>query len=386
MKINNPFLDQIQSRVANNYFPLYAPVTKDGWFNLDALNQFCESQLDQIVEREFCKNDKNITYLLEFQAVRMWDISALLWLSIALQYYRKQGLRFKIHLPDVKGDLDEYQYKSAAKSADFLRRWNFDIALSHIDKLDRVLVPEQVEYFENNKLLHYRESDQVYSIDGKFEKPLTNKLLSIRDLSTFADEPGQGIISGKKIEDCIVEFHDINVGNILFNQCGLSKEDTESFADHLVGESLLNMKQHPDATSGFLAISRLGSSDKLILVVVDNGESIQSTITDVYNEKNGKNINKKVLPEGVDWEVRADMLHFATQPFVSSKPTTPGIEIGMGLTYIKEDTVDNFKGDFTIISESVIATYKEDSKRHPCISSWNHKWKGNLLRISIPIK
>jgi hypothetical protein len=370
--------------IPNRDFYLYAPVTREGWFNLDTLNDFCAKQLDSTLESGVLQSDPNLTLILDFKAVRKWDISALLWLSIALKYYyREAGLKFKLRLPEPDNFMNEFQHNDAIKSSEYLRRWSFDKALKHVDSLDRLLIESQRDYFSNTEFHFYKEASTFYTLEGKTYKPESNSLIKVRDLSTFGEELGNQTISDLKIEQCIKDFHDPNVANVLHSQCGLPQSDATAFADHLVGESLLNVKQHPGATSGFLAISKLKDEGELILAIVDDGNSIQETIEKVYKDKN-KSVAEKTLNE-LSWEVRADILDFATEPHVSSKDLSISAECGMGLTYIKEDAVDKFKGKFTIIGQSALVEYKGDSQATPSKREWKHPWKGNLLRISIPI-
>jgi len=385
MSFHNSYIDQITPDLQESYFPIHAPVSKDGWFDLKSLQTLCLASLEPLVKRNREKKTSEVVYMLDFQAVRNWDISVMLWLTLALQYYRDQGIIFKIRLPSIEGNLDQYQYKDAVKSSEYLRRWKFDTALAHVGRLEHLMIPEQRDYFKNDTYHYYGEGKIEYFYEGEKVKPQTNRLLSIRDLSTYSGGPIRGEISDKLIDDCIVDFHAPSVGNILSNLCGLPSGLTEAFADHLVGESLQNMRQHPNATSGFLSISKLRNRNSLILAVVDNGDSIQKTILDVYNRINSKKINiDNVKPE--DWKILADILDFATQPLISSKTPEQGEEIGMGLTYIKEDAVDNFKGSLTIISNSVLATYSGKSSNKPSLLPWRHNWPGNFLRIEIPTK
>ena len=370
------FINQV---VEDERYPIYAQ-TSAGFFVLSNLNLLCESQLDPLVGIE-----PSSELLLDFTGVKVWDISALLWLTLALQYYKKEGLVFRIKLPDPRYCDEKDNIEDFQKSADFLRRWNFHVPLNHVDELENILIPQQIDYFSFGPEVYYQEGSAVASLEGITEKLLSNRLVEIRDLTEKGNYLGRGKISNVKVEECIRDFDDAKIGNVLASVCGIDKKNAFCFSEHLITESLLNMQQHPNATTGLLSVSVLGKSKELILAVVDNGDSIPSTILSVYNEKNKTNYTLKSL-YSLPTDIRASILHFATQPFISRKPMNTEEDIGLGLTYIKEDTINKFGGKVRIISNSVQVVYKDNVDEKPISSEWKHPWKGNLLRLSIPLK
>jgi hypothetical protein len=291
-------------------------------------------------------------------------------------------------LPDAGPGTPVDEVDELKKSADFLRRWRFDVALAHVGELDTVLVPEQADYFTGGPRVYYTDDSLVQNPSGLVERCLSNRLMEIKDLTREGSKSGRREVSDDEIQLCIRRFQDSKVGNILFNNCEVSKEDADCFADSLVTESLLNIKQHPNATTGLIAIAVLGRSREMILAVADNGDSIASTILDTYNRRQAAPLTTNGLAKA-SLQARADIINFATQPNVSRKtPNRLGAdeEVGLGLTYIKEDTVAKFSGKLRIVSESVQLIYANDIKSAPEVKEWPHKWKGNLLRISIPLK
>jgi len=364
-------------------YPLYPPVSDDGVLALSDLNEFCRGQLDSLLGIP-----TTTMFVLDFSRVKLWDISAVLWLAIALQFYRAEKLPFRLRLPEVGQDTLPGEKIDFQKSADFLRRWRFDVALAHVGELEGILVSDQVNYFAAGPRQYYTDENLRKNPEGLLEKCLTNRLMEIRDLTRENTKTRRREVSDDEIQQTIRIFQDAKVGNILFNNCNIQKDDADCFADSLVTESLLNMKQHPNATTGMLAIAVLGRSRELILAVVDNGDSIASTILDTYNRKYGTTLDRASLPAAPLHE-RAKIIHYATQRGVSRKPPQPmdtDEEVGLGLTYIKEDAIDKYKGKLRIVSESVQLIYFNSSLADPEKKEWPHKWKGNLLRISIPLK
>jgi hypothetical protein len=354
-------------------YPLYAQ-TKRGFFGLRQLNEFCVTQLEPLVGLE-----QPSTFVLDFRDVAVWDVSAILWLVIALQHYKMARLSFRLKLPEASTESKDDPFGA---SADYLRRWRFDQALGHVGDLEALLVPEQAEYFTEGPRTKYLDTGSVLNRSGKRERLLSGRLREIRDLTRVDSRTRRRYVSSDEINACIQEFEEAGISNILYNLCAISKDDADYFAVHLVGEALLNMEQHPNATTGLLAVSVMGNSRELVLAVVDNGDSIPSTILDVFNNHH----ESHVFLESASLEDKRRMVDYATQAGVSRKQPRPDKKVGQGLTYIKEDTVDRFGGKLRIITESAQLVFQGHSSEEPEPSHWPHAWRGNLLRISIPLK
>jgi hypothetical protein len=365
-----------------NICPLFVPLKENRFFALSTLKDFCAGQLDPLLDMK-----SPSTFILDFSQVLVWDIAALLWLSIALQYYRQHDLVFSLRLPDERYGRNIEEKERLQKSADFLRRWRFDRALSHIGDPRSVLLPEQAEYFDQGPQNHYMESPSVINPDGVLDSLISNRLVAIRDMTVLNTRTGQREVSDEMIQKCIYDFQDARLGNILYNNCSIKKEDADCFADHLVTESLLNAKQHPNATTAMLSVAVMGKSRELILTVADNGDSIPSTILSVFNKKNGTKYDISTLSQQA-LKIRESITHFATQPYITSKPLSleTNEAIGLGLTYIKQGATGRFQGKLRIICESVQLIYEANNPSTPHSKDWHHSWPGNLLRISIPLK
>lgn len=355
---------------------LTCDVGSGGFFGLSNMLRFCTTKLDPLVG--------NIVddFVLDFSRVRLWDHSVLLWLAIGLQHYRREGLRFRIRLPESVAGSDP----SAERSGDFLRRWAFNVALCHVGELATVLVSDQADYFVGGPRRFYIEGSTTMTDDyGVQSKLISNRLVEIRDLTRESAAERGRVVCDKEIQACIRDFQDARIGNVLFNNCSSSKNEADCFADHLITESLLNLKQHPNASTGLLTVGVLGRSKELILCIADNGDSIVRTILPVFTKDHEIELKDEMLQD-LPLKTRSEILHFATKPYVTSKPLETNQEIGLGLTYIKQDTINRFNGKLRIISESVQAIYQEDSEAKPLVKEWRHGWGGNLLRISIPLK
>jgi len=212
---------------------------------------------------------------------------------------------------------------------------------------------------------------------------LSRRLVHIRNLSE-PTQVGPSAISDSRITECIANFQSARIGDILHVQCGIPKREADLFADHLLTEALQNVREHPRATIGMIAISIMGNTNELILSIVDNGDSIPQTIYPVYMGSHADDIEYE--RENLDLDQRAQIADYATRPGVTRKRGTEAQrpEVGMGLAYIKDDTVKTFKGKLRIITDSVALKYAALSVPDP-YSAWEHSWRGNLLRIAIPL-
>src|SRR4051812_25236725 len=97
---------------------LVAMPTGSGFFGLSDFQLFAKEV------SPYLRDDCEETLLLDFSRVRMWDISVLLWLTIALHHYRREGLPFLLQLPEG-GESSNERDVALRRSADFLRRWRF---------------------------------------------------------------------------------------------------------------------------------------------------------------------------------------------------------------------------------------------------------------------
>jgi hypothetical protein len=355
---------------APKVYPLYPPVSDKGILALSDLNEFCRGQLDPLLGIS-----TETIFLLDFSRVKIWDISAVLWLAIALQFYRGEKLAFQLRLPEGEEGSTPVEREEFKKSADFLRRWRFDVALAHVGELESIMVPHQVGYFVGGPRDYYTEESLKRNPDGLLERWLSNRLMEIRDLTQEDTKTRRKEVSDDEIQRCIRRFQDSKIGNILFNNCEIKMDDADCFADSLITEALLNTKQHPNATTGLMALAVLGNSRELILAVADNGDSIASTILDTFNQKHGTAVSREALAAS-PLHVRATIIHYATQPYVSRKPpkqVSTDEDVGLGLTYIKRDTVDKFGGKLRILRTEI----PELAYCIPCSTLSSQTWRGN---------
>ncbi len=350
-----------------------------GFFGMRELRDFTETVIEP-----YSHTSKGVLFILDFSLIKMWDVAALLWLTIGLHHYRRQDLRFLLRLPEPKLGISPKEQEELQKSSDYLRRWRFDVALQNLVRdVDDLLVPEQRGYFSQPQK-HYLPST-IRTERGVVESLLSLSLVGIRNLVDIVTlSPHE--VSEKLIAACIAHFQAARMGDILNVQCGIEKRTSDLFADHLLTESLMNLKEHPNATIGMMAVSVMGAGHELILTVADNGDSICATIFDVFC--NSRNIPRcSYNPHELTDTERADIIDFATLPGVTRKSRSVDPGSGMGLTYIKDDVLNTFSGRLRIVSDSVAVRYPAESKKKPYdIESWPHSWKGNLLRIAIPLK
>jgi hypothetical protein len=366
-----------------NAYPLFAQPDRGGFFGLTELRRYSQTVVDP-----YLASEGDVGFILDFSLVKIWDIAAVLWLVIALNYYRRNGLQFWLRLPEAGSEMDEAEARAIGRSADYLRRWRFDLALQNLDpEPANLLIPSQRDYFK--RVQEYYLPAEVETPKGLVESLISRRLIGIRNLvDIFSIEPTQ--VSDKLIANCITNFQSARMGDILHLQCGIPKRDADLFSDHLLTEGLMNVKDHPNATMGMVAVSVMGSTNELILAIADNGESIPSTIFGVFRDKHGQAEPELHAIDPFDRTKLSDaqvskVTDFATQPLVSSKGFT-GEDVGMGLTYLKQDTLSTFHGKLKILTESLLLEYKGDPQAEPSFEKWPHSWSGNLLRIAIPLK
>lgn len=339
----------------------------------------------------------------DFSLIKYWDLTALMWLVVALKHYFypvdkfSHNVRFLIRLPNPSDAIE------LEKSADFLIRWEFDSALTNlIDDISEILVDEQKDYFER-KIENYKP----VAIEGYFDTDselLSKNLVEIRNIGA------NGVISNDSITRCTKVFSSSIMANVLIARAGVGENLAQAFSSVLVKEGLSNMKEHPDATLGMITvgINRINQTrSELILIMVDDGDPVQKTIKPHYAEylKANKLDGAQHVEETEDVFALRDihrikMLNFATEPGVSRKYNYHDYKeqdgkftYGMGLTNIRECATlkapEGFSGNLRIISGGVSGKFSTSGLSNDYDPSGTNlsrfNWNGNLIRISIPI-
>jgi len=381
---------QLSLCFSNSVEVIAKPKGSTGFFGLTELETFTKLQVEPYANTD----SPTPTLILDFSAVMVWDISALLWLVVALEHYRRnEGLSFLLKLPD------DDRSDNSARSADYLRRWRFDKGLQIIDfEVCNLLIPTQKDYFNPPEPRRYFLEEKAKSESGLLDSLISRRLAEIRSLSDNSLMESVPI-SSEGITDCIKMFQAERIGDILKTQCGIEKRKADLFADQLITEALLNIQDHPNATIGLIAISLMGNTNELILSVVDNGDSIPQTIYKRYLhdttiqtigsvwEKSDESFEHAPYDRNkMSLEEKIAITHHATQKGVTRKKGSKSNQAGMGLTYIKEDSIGEFNGKLTIITDHLKMTYKGNVDLSPETSEWFQGWRGNLLRIAIPLR
>ena len=374
-------VDAVASPLGNS-FTVYAQPS-GGFFGLTELETFVRLNVEP-----YLKSEPPTTLILDFSAVKVWDIAALLWMVVGLDHFhRYDGLSFRLRLPEGRPGMSDPDRDTFDRAADYLRRWRLDRALQNIDSdVRRLLVPSQTSYFIPPEPRRFYIPSKVLDEGHLLQAFMSRRLTEIRSLSD-PSFTGSAQISPDNISRCIREFQAERIGDILTSQCGIDKRKADLFADEILTEALLNIQEHPNATIALFSISLMGRSRELILSVVDNGESIPSTIYPRYKaDYSGAEHADRYDRGSVPLEDRGRIADHATKPGVTSK-SGPGSEnAGMGLTYIKRDTVNDFAGKLTIVTDGVKLTYSKSVDKEMAVEPWLHPWRGNLLRIAIPMK
>lgn len=372
----------------SNSFTVFAQPSVYGFFGLTELETFTKLNVEP-----YAKSKSQATLIMDFSAVQIWDISALLWIIVALDHYRRNaGLSFLLRLPEENDNMTPNNKDKFARSADYLRRWRFDRGLQNIDaEVGNVLVPDQRDYFNPPEPRRFFLERKLKTETGLLQSLISRRLTEIRGLSDLSST-GSAPISPDNISQCIRAFQSERIGDILNTQCAIEKRRADLFSDHLLTEALLNVQEHPNATIGLVAISMMGSSNELILSVVDNGASIPETIYPRYLSDKAMKEGKKegAVSEAYDRDrialpLRSEIANHATKKGVTRKTGPEAINAGMGLTYIKEDSINEFHGKLTIITDSLKMMYSNKADVEPEVQAWPHSWRGNLIRIAIPV-
>lgn len=367
-------------------------------FNLDSLKAFLPTLLE-------C-SENNEGYQISFQNVSFWDPAALLWFSLCIKKLLEvEGKLIQLRLPDPEA-IAKYSsvpisnINKVQKSADFLRRWQFDLVLRRLGDLENLLIPEQRNYFSSSGEKTY-PSRTVYDTYGEAYEMVSTSLFPFFDFATL-----QQVDNGVECDSCnddksseaksssyrlAINRSTVNgriedltrdaVAGVLEKSCGIPDGSAKLFVKKIVGEALDNMEKHPKASFGMMALNRSIKENKIYLTVVDNGESICKTILSTYNQDNCHNYSYDEVLEQSD--VAAEILNYSTFPEVSSKAESSG----MGLYWMKKYSVKDFEGTLQILTSGVLCNYSNnDYTSPPQHESWRHNWEGNLLRVEIPMK
>lgn len=390
---------------------LQAPTKKPGFFGLSELHKFFKED----VEKEF-ESIRDRQLVLDFSNVIYWDISALLWLVIALHHFQQRseaedkGVRFRLRLPQPTSEDSDVSKMSnrdrdLLKSADYLRRWRFTEALRNLtDDPNELLVTSQKGYLDGETRFYYPR--MVTGPSGLIEQLVSVRLVEIRNLVDFSTPAASRQVKRELVEARLREFIDHAVVPILSNQCGIEMDVANMFVTHLLLEGLENVLQHPNATIGMFSVSRIGL-DKLVLAIADNGDSMCKTIYEHYRHTQGDKLSQ--LPSAyrgrnLDATIRRDLVVHATTEGVSRKwlsgeadwqeiafnaELERRAEIGVGLTHIRDATVGTFRGNLVVTTEGASVrfnTISRNSQNECLFEDLGFQWPGNLLRIQIPTK
>lgn len=350
-----------------------------------------------------CRRGGNGT-VIDLSGIEYWDPAALLWFSLYIKQLRDEGLSVQLRLPDPDATVEDETSQrgdAAQRSADFLKRWRFDVVLRRIEGRGGILVDEQKDYFSRESLerARYYKARKVVEPSGEVSELMSESLFPFFDFSAI-EYVGRGSgdsreaaagdlpqrwpvlkISRTAVNDKFRRLMELAAAGVFTRNTKLSQESSEAFVRRIVGEALDNMERHPGASFGMMAMNREDNNSRLVLAVVDNGESICETILDVFNRQFGKKHSFEDVRRNPS--LAAKVLDYSTQRQVTSKPDGNG----MGLYYMKRYVLSNFKGTLKVLTAGVECTYQgEDFDAPPSYKVSAQTWNGNLLRIDIPIE
>ena len=379
-----------------------------GFFGLKQLHRFFVDDIAPVfASRSHCR------FVLDFSNVIYWDISALLWMVIALRHFQDRSVEedrhtvLKLRLPEPKdhgrpfADMLKAD-QNYARSADYLRRWRFIDALKNLaDDPEEMLVESQRGYISGEPVHYFPR--EIVGPAGLVDQLLSLRLAEIHNLVDLAVPLQHRRVSKERIETSVQDFIVHAVADVLHNQCGIAVDVANMFVTHLLYEGLENVLQHPNATIGMFSVSRTGA-DRLVLAIADNGDSICKTIYEHYRQTLGSEAMR--LPHvyhrcALPSEVRRDLVVHATQAGTSRKlmaaelnwqetslrtTVERGADIGIGLTHIRDATTKDFGGNLTVVTDGISIDFTTPSGNHesvPDSEDLGFPWQGNLLRIQI---
>lgn len=382
-----------------------------GFFGLSELHKFFKED----VEPKF-NSKTDCRLVLDFSKIIYWDISALLWIVVALHYFRnknieeKRNLDFRLRLPqpqnlDVPIEKMLSPDRDYVKSADYLRRWRLIDGLRNLaDNPDDLLIESQKGYISGEPLYYFPR--RIVGPSGLEDQLISLRLVEIRNLVDLAIPQSSREAKAERIETCVKEFMGQAVADILHNQCGIAIDVAHMFVTHLLYEGLENVLQHPNASIGMFSVSRIGA-DKLVLAIADNGDSICKTIYEHYRRSQTDarvQLPLNYLGRSMLADLRRDIIAYATKEGTSRKLVATEADwqetalgqaikgasaIGLGLTHIRDGTIRDFKGNLTVVTDGIgvrFTTTSEDVNSITHLQDFDFPWSGNLLRIQIQVK
>lgn len=332
------------------------------------LTEFTLSELlgFQPVLNNLVKTNKQ-GFIINLEKVTWWDPAALLWFSLFLQHSIENGVLFKLKFPKQKNKDDIAHWKSG----DFLRRWEYREVLKRVTRkedISELLVDDQQGYFEEKQRFYLPQT--LLDSNNVLQLLDSNRLLSFFDLT---DPSERRHVSITRISSFLGDYRALPLARILKHSSSLN-DKAEEFSARLVKETLENARDHPDADFAMIVINRSIKHRSITIAIADNGDSICATILDDFNQKNQFDFQPKDLERP---DIAEATLLYAMKAGSKSKNGD-----GMGLHYVETD-VASFNGTLEILTSGIHTAFFCTEK--PKCKPWKHNWKGNLIRITLPI-
>ncbi len=358
---------------------------KNGFFGLEQLHDFFKNVVEKALRSRARpwslralasrKTRNKAAILLDFSAVKTWDIAAVLWLVVALDHYiEERGLNFILRLPEP-----------GTKSAEFLVRWNFFGALKNL-RPELLRVERQDSYLSQSG-----DRWQQGEPDDLLRYLLSQDLARIRNLADVRRPRDFRSINSWLTGECRDVFIESRIGFFLYERCGIPKPEANLFAKEIVNEAVLNIQRHPKATMGMVSLSLLEEKQTLVLAVADNGEQIPKTIDPHYvwswRQRNGRSARRIA-------HIINDATQAATSRLLAGGRSSETIRnICMGLYYVRRDTTrpEVFAGELLVATDGVCVKFNTPPDDNgtityrPDVEAYDFPWRGNLLRVSIPL-
>jgi hypothetical protein len=309
---------------------------------------------------------------LDLSNVNLFQVEILPWLIIAFDYYRNSypSHQIKLKLPDVNTD-----------AGHFLSIYHFDHILRHhlyLHKPD--VIVDQSEWS--------RKLDESY-VDKIKQHPLLyflfhNKLAQLRKLT------GKGSGSNLDLDICgrvrseFIEAGLSGMGKIISRGYKIQEEAARTIATCIINEAILLL--HQNQQSATLAFTVMGfQGNNLVFTTADNGTPLTELLYPWYAEKYNLKARhyKQLTPLA-----KSNLIKFTVDeetPFSIDRHSKyeKCLDLATQLKYIRRDTTDSERlGSLTLLTEGVLVKFLPGGVVHRFMPQ---PWRGNLLRISIPL-
>jgi hypothetical protein len=329
------------------------------------------------------------TFVFDISDIHDWDIAALLWLFIGLDYYKSTYPlhSFQLRLPE-KG----------SRGSNFLLGWDlWGLLVDMYPYYSVVLVPDQRDYFEDLNPPKGQTSTQYSTKDNLLRDLLDVNLAQIKCLTRLPGGRRKKAVNSDLCSRLRVKFTDLGLefGKRFHNRYNnIPLENAKILFTDIINEALLLLSQFSNATFALMSLS-IQEPDVLVFSIADNGDSLLRKIFPAQKILYPILYPRTYYCQDISSQRKAMIFDEATEPNhnknrylsiinVGGKAKVDvALEISNQLRYIRRDTVgDTYRGQLTLVSDDIITWYQPEKKGY---KELKFPWTGNLLKVSIPL-